>query len=108
MELKKVEMWLDVNKLSLNINKTNFVIFKSPQHSSPESVSIKIGSRPVKQTFSVKLLGVLLDENLSWKYHLKGQRHVTVNKPVISMIYIISHTWPLCSAQILVDGANRR
>ena len=47
-----------------------FIIFKSPQHSSPESVSIKIGSRPVKQTSSVKFLGVLLDENLSWKYHL--------------------------------------
>ena len=39
---------------------------------------------------------------------LKGQRHVTVNKPVISMICIITHTWPLCSAQILVDGVNPR
>ena len=33
---------------------------------------------------------------------LKAQGHVTVNKPVISMIYIVAHTWPLCSAQILV------
>ena len=39
---------------------------------------------------------------------LKGQRHVTVKKPVISMIYIVSHTWPLCSAQILVYGVNPR
>ena len=37
---------------------------------------------------------------------LKGQGHVTVNKPVISRIYIIGHTWALCSAQILVDGVN--
>ena len=37
---------------------------------------------------------------------LKGQGQVTVNKPVISMIYIVAHTWPLCSAQILVDGVN--
>ena len=36
----------------------------------------------------------------------KAQGHVTINKPVISMIYIITHTWPLCSAQILVDGVN--
>ena len=41
-------------------------------------------------------------------YCLKAQGHVTVNKPVISMIYIVSHTWPLCSAQILVDGVNPR
>lgn len=31
-ELKKVKMWLDVNKLSLNVDKTNFIIFKSPHH----------------------------------------------------------------------------
>ena len=38
---------------------------------------------------------------------LKEQGHVTVNKPVISLIYIFAaYTWPLCSAQILVDGAN--
>ena len=37
---------------------------------------------------------------------LKGQSHVTVNKPVISIIYIVVHTWPLCAAYILVDGLN--
>ena len=37
---------------------------------------------------------------------LKEQGHVTVNKPVISIIYIVSRTWPLCSAEILVDGVN--
>ena len=56
--------------MSLNIDKTNFIIFKSLQHSSLESVNIKIGNQPVKQTRCVKFLGVLLDENLSWKYHL--------------------------------------
>ena len=69
-ELIKVKMWLDINKLSLNIDKTNFIILKSPQHSSSEIINIKIGNFPVKKTCYVKFLGVLLDENLSWKYHL--------------------------------------
>ena len=69
-ELKKVKQWLDVNKLSLNSDKTNFIIFKSPQHSSLGTANIKIGNQPVKQSRYVKFLGVLLDENLSWKYHL--------------------------------------
>ena len=69
-ELKKVKIWLDVNKLSLNIDKTNFIIFKSPQHFSSDIINIKIGNLPVKKTGYVKFLGVLLDENLSWKYHL--------------------------------------
>ena len=37
---------------------------------------------------------------------LKALGHVAVNKPVISIIYIVVHTWPLCSTQILVDGVN--
>ena len=65
----KIKKWLDINILSLNIDKTNFIIFKSPQHSSSEIINIKIGNLPVKKTCYVKFLGVLLDENLSWKYH---------------------------------------
>ena len=37
---------------------------------------------------------------------LNGQGHITANKPVISMIYFVAHTWPLCCAQILVDGVR--
>ena len=56
-EFKKKTMWLDVNKESL-------------RHSCPVTVSIKIGNLPIRKTCYVKFLGVLLDENLSWKYHL--------------------------------------
>ena len=69
-ELKIVKTWLDVNKSSLNIDKTNCIIFKSPQHSSSETVNIKIGNLPVKRISYVQFLGILLDETLSWKYHL--------------------------------------
>ena len=50
--------------------KTNFIIFHSPQNSLGETVTIKIGKEHVKQTKYVKFLGLLLDENLNWKYHL--------------------------------------
>ena len=49
----------------------------------------------------------------TWYYQgilkkLKWQGQVIVNKPVISLIYTVAHTWPLCFAQILVDGMNPR
>ena len=69
-ELKKVKRWLDANKLALNIEKTNFVIFHSPQNSLDKTVKIKIGKEHVNQAKYVKFLGLLLDENLNWKYHL--------------------------------------
>ena len=69
-KLKHVKKWLDANKLALNTEKTNFIIFHSPQHSLDRTVSIKIGKEHVNHVKYVKFLGVLLDENLNWRYHL--------------------------------------
>ena len=69
-ELKNVMMRIDANKLSFKVEKTNYIIFKSPQHSALDTISIEFENLPVKQTGYVKFVGVLLDENLSWKYHL--------------------------------------
>ena len=69
-ELRHVKKWLDANKLALNVDKTNFVIFHSPQNSLNDAIQYKIGNQYVEQAKYVKFLGLLLDENLSWKYHL--------------------------------------
>ena len=69
-ELKHVKKWLDANKLAVNVDKTNFIIFHSPQSTLDQTVSIKIGKEHVKQAKYVKFLGLLLDKNLNWKYHL--------------------------------------
>ena len=37
---------------------------------------------------------------------LKGQGHVTVKTLVISIIYVVAHTLPLRSVQILAEGVN--
>ena len=69
-ELRHVKRWLDANKLELNVDKTNVVIFHSPQNPLNHSFNIKIGNQYVKQSKYVKFLGLFLDENLSWKYHI--------------------------------------
>ena len=69
-ELKKVKSWLDCNKLALNIEKTNFVLFHSPRKKLPNLMNLKFGKSSIKKTKYVKFLGVLVDEHLSWKYHI--------------------------------------
>ena len=39
-------------------------------------------------------------------YENQGLDHVTVNKPVLAIIYIVSGTCSLFSAHILVGGVN--
>ena len=69
-ELKHIKKWLDANKLALNVDKTNFVIFHSPQKPLYENITIKFGQQHVTKANHVKFLGLLLDENLSWKHHI--------------------------------------
>ena len=51
-ELRKVRKWLDVNHLARNIDKTNFVIFHSPQKITLDPVILKIG----KKKFVMKIV----------------------------------------------------
>ena len=68
-ELKKVKLWLDSNKLALNIEKTNYVLFHSPRKKLSEFTNLKIGKQSIQRSSHVKFLGVLMDEHLTWKYH---------------------------------------
>ena len=75
-ELIKVGDWLDANKLSLNTSKSNFVIFHPYQHKPDCTIQLEIynndlkESVPLEQKTFVKYLGILIDNNLSWKYHI--------------------------------------
>ena len=69
-ELKKVKKWLDANRSVLNIDKTNFVVFHSPCIKIPKPIIIRFGRKKIKHESCVKFLGILLDKNLSWKFHI--------------------------------------
>ena len=69
-KLKHVKKWFDVNKLALNIDKTNFVVFHSPQRPLYVNETTKFGKQHVKKAKYIKFVDLLLDENLSWKHYL--------------------------------------
>ena len=69
-ELLKVKSCLEINKLALNIEKTNFVVFHSSRRKLPNDIQIRFGKKPVARARYVKFLGVLMDEHLSWKFHV--------------------------------------
>ena len=69
-ELRLGKKWLDANKLSLKIDKINYIIFHFSSSNVPSGSDIKIGKKQIKRVKFVKFLGILLDEHLSWKYHL--------------------------------------
>ena len=71
-ELNKISDWMAVNKLSLNINKTKFMIFHYPQRKlSPENIPhLKINGITIQQTKEFNFLGLTISETLQWKDHI--------------------------------------
>ena len=70
LELKKLGIWFSANHLSLNIKKTNFMVFCNKRR-FPISMPLKItlGGMELDRVANTKFLGVILDEDLSWKSH---------------------------------------
>ena len=64
--------WLAINKLSLNVKDTKFMIFHPKQKNLPnhQIPNIIIDNQPVERVDSFKFLGVLIDENLTWNKHV--------------------------------------
>ena len=69
-ELRKIATWISANKLSLNIKKTHFIIFKSRGKKLNQNVSSKINDQAIEQVKYTKFLGLYIDDELTWKYHL--------------------------------------
>ena len=73
-ELEKVKEWCDVNKLSINMSKTNFMIIKSTRKKDmPVRIQIRNSdgtSHPLIRKNHIKYLGVMIDDCVSWRYHI--------------------------------------
>ena len=61
--------WLDVNRLIINTSKSNSIIFGSKNKTSNYNLNVHIKDRILSQISDCKLLGIYIDENLTWKKH---------------------------------------
>ena len=72
-ELSNISHWFNSNKLSLNADKTKFILFhKVRQRDSIPLVlpTLQINNILIKRADHIKFLGVLYDENVTWKNHI--------------------------------------
>ena len=70
-EIGAVTEWLNLNKLTLNTRKTNFMIFGTKTRLEQEGdMSIYINGDVIEKVSVFKYLGVMLDECLSFEHHV--------------------------------------
>ena len=71
-ELKAIVEWLALNKLSLNVKKTKMMLFHYKQRSITNMIpKLEINGIPIERVQEFNFLGINLDENMTWKSHVK-------------------------------------
>ena len=72
--LSNISEWLKVNKRSLNVKKTHYMIFSKrkikPGVPKP-SVNLSIDGQTLSEVEKTKFLGVIIDNKLTWEHHIK-------------------------------------
>ena len=69
-ELKVLVEWLRANRLSLNVGKTEFIIFRPPRKTLNDRIVLKLDQKKIFESTKIKYLGLLLDSRLTWKAHI--------------------------------------
>jgi hypothetical protein len=71
-DLQNVYEWINANKLSLNIDKTKYMIFKPRNKIITTENDIIINSKSINHVQSIKFLGIHLDTHLTWTIHINN------------------------------------
>ena len=83
LQLKEISTWLNVNKLYMNISKTQFMVF-SGNRKEDHLINLKIEGNLLTRVYESKFLGIVIDDKLSWKEHI-----INVSKKVSKGIGIV-------------------
>ena len=82
VELSKQKLWFNSNKLSLNLDKTKYMIFGHRQIDT--NIELTIDSITIERVYENTFLGVIVDHKLCWKPHIDYVRAKSIS--VISRV----------------------
>ena len=76
-EMNKVLVWLNINKLTINLNKTSYMIVTKKKINY--DFNICFGNQQISRCSHASYLGVIIDDKLNWKFHTQHVRKKVVS-----------------------------
>ena len=72
MKLLKIREWLNNNKLSLNISKTNYMIMTNRKKvQQNDDFQLSTDWQTISQVNETKCFGVMIDDRMTFRSHIK-------------------------------------
>ena len=90
-ELFKINEWLEINKLSLNIAKTKFMLFHM-HNKKVNTLTPKICNTIIEKVEEFNFLGLTLDTHVNWKKH--SEKVSNKCSRIIGILNRLKHTLP--------------
>ena len=67
-DLNSIYNWFGANKLSINLTKTKYVLFRTPHLKPPPFYfSLSVNEKNLNRVSGINFLGITYNENLFWK-----------------------------------------
>jgi len=72
-DLMSLSDWFKSNKLSLNISKTNYMLFTNnvTNEAALNKLRLTIGTEEIEKKHNIKFLGIIIDDKLNWQKHIE-------------------------------------
>ena len=71
-ELKEIQKWLELNKLSLNVKKTKYMIFHNHQRDIiNHTPKLELNGEPLVRVEDFNFLGLTIDQHMTWNAHIQ-------------------------------------
>ncbi len=97
-ELSKLSEWFRASRLSLNISKTNYILFGNRRKClADKKFKICIDGNTIERVTFTKFLGVYIDEDLNWKQHT-----AQISKKISKSLGILNRVKYILPRKVLV------
>ena len=69
IELNKISEWLKLNRLTLNVQKTKYMLFKTSKK-KVQTLILQMDNKIIDKVLDFNFLGIHFNEQLNWKSHI--------------------------------------
>ena len=88
MGLELISRWFKLNKLYLNIKKTNFILFGNKHSKTNAMPTITIYGTKIDQVSKTNLFGVIINQHLTWNDHILAIKQKLACVCICMCVYI--------------------